>query len=703
MLTRSARSSRPAASSRPETRDDARILARLSRVRDARAVSAEPPSPQPPYRAATLRPDPAPPTRKRALWVIGLAGFVAFTAAGAWSLERHRTPAPAPAQQGEAPSPLRDYESWVAGAAEDGAAAVVRREHRIAASRGGSGRAPVRFAANLLNATRVAGGWVFVAADGTVARADTFLGEPHDLGRLPCAFRVDRVSRGLATAVDADGSLLTTDGTAPFARVATPAPVRAAAFADPSFGAIILRDGAVAVTRDGGRSWRAVDLHGDVAWAFARERDGLSVRGASARYALSVDGAARAVGVEGDAPWPQGALEPPGRLDRVEGVFQSTTPQRCAEVAHDTAQSSARRFVCHIGAEVHPPMPLIARECPRGDDYEADDAHRCYGVQMRRLHASDAHVLARRWAGDGATVRWVFGWRSTDARGPFAARTAVGVTTWPVAADEEPPSIDDLQVLTVTRAGVVLGHEGELFWAGRDGGVSAVRDPFLRAGDDDDGRLDMTLSLDLRDGGALLLLVRQIERGLWSETWQTRNEWDHFGFEESVGVALELGPNGAVRARRPMIFAPSPVGLATDGVRHGVVVRRGSDLTLLPTGGGAPVALPPVASLAAPPCSRSPTAGVVAWTLLRDITYESHLTLDPEAAGDGQVDSPSFGSPNVERLEITAAGVCLRGLGVGRDISSHAWLDASADGRLAGVLDHASRVTCRPAPPRNDD
>lgn len=663
-------------------------------------MPAEPP-PQPPYRAATLRPDPAPPSRRGALRALSLAGFVAFLAAGAWSLERHRTHASAPPASAPESSPLTAQESWVAGTTEDGAVAIVRRDARLAASRGPARSAPVRFAANVAGVTRVAGGWVFVTADGSVARADSFLGEPRDLGRLPCAFRVDRVSRGLATAVDADGALLTTDGAAPFARVATPALVRAAAFATASFGAAILRDGAVIATRDGGRSWRAVDLRGDVAWAFGHAREGLIVRGATARHALSEDGSVREAGAEDPPPWPQDALEPADRIDRTTGVFQSALAQRCPEVEPAQERAPARRFVCHIGDGVPAPTSPLQPECP-GDDDGARDAPGCEGLRPNRLQSSDAYVLARRRVDADEAIRWSLGWRSTDARGPFTARTSVDVVAWPVAADEGSPSIDNLQALAVTRAGVALLLGRELFWAARGAGVTAVREPFLR-GAEDGGRMEGTLALDLPDGGALLLLIRQIERGYWDDTWQTRGEGSPGGFEESVGVALELGPSGAVRARRAMIFAPPPVGLATDGVRHGVVIRRGAGLVLLPAGGGGPVALPPVASLAVPPCDRTPATGAAVWTLVRDVTYEGHLALDPEGEWDDQAGSREFGRPEAERLEVTAGRVCLRGLGVGRNVSSQAWLAATAGGQLAGVLDRASRVTCRPAPPRAED
>lgn len=55
----------------------------------------------------------------------------------------------------------------------------------------------------------------------------------------PCATRVDRGGRGLATAVGPDGALYTTDGRGPFARVGAPGPVRAAAFTTRSVGALI--------------------------------------------------------------------------------------------------------------------------------------------------------------------------------------------------------------------------------------------------------------------------------------------------------------------------------------------------------------------------------------------------------------------------------------------------------------------------------
>ncbi len=60
--------------------------------------------------------------------------------------------------------------------------------------------------------------------------------------------------RGVATAVDVDGRLNTTDGSLSFAIAPAPVPVRASAILSRELGAVILRDGGAAVSLDGGRA-----------------------------------------------------------------------------------------------------------------------------------------------------------------------------------------------------------------------------------------------------------------------------------------------------------------------------------------------------------------------------------------------------------------------------------------------------------------
>jgi hypothetical protein len=116
------------------------------------------------------------------------------------------------------------------------------------------------FNAPVVRALHVAGRWLFVAADGTAARSDSFLGP---LRRLETAVRAETVALvpggdGRASAVDVDGRVVFSDGAGDFAAApAQPAlPVFLARFADPLNGWAQLESDERYTTTDGGRRWR---------------------------------------------------------------------------------------------------------------------------------------------------------------------------------------------------------------------------------------------------------------------------------------------------------------------------------------------------------------------------------------------------------------------------------------------------------------
>ncbi len=173
------------------------------------------------------------------------------------------TPAPAP----PASRVDRSQPRWVAGRQPDGSREIVFDGVRFVVSAAGRvSIAPVRFPTNIVASVQVDGGWVFVTSGGDVARADTFLGTPRPLGLLRCDFHTDRAAVGRVALIDADGTLWTTDGTAPPTRASLDRPARAAIFANARWGAVVLAEGQVLLTADGAQTWSPFGLAGDIAW-----------------------------------------------------------------------------------------------------------------------------------------------------------------------------------------------------------------------------------------------------------------------------------------------------------------------------------------------------------------------------------------------------------------------------------------------------
>lgn len=120
------------------------------------------------------------------------------------------------------------------------------------------------FAESIAVAAHVARGWVFVAADGTSARADTFVGPLSVLGRRLC-FGGTRdeyeanPQHGRIAVTDCDGGAWSSDG-GDFERIAALGrePVQDVFFTSERHGAALTRDGVVRCTRDGGARWEVV-------------------------------------------------------------------------------------------------------------------------------------------------------------------------------------------------------------------------------------------------------------------------------------------------------------------------------------------------------------------------------------------------------------------------------------------------------------
>jgi hypothetical protein len=148
---------------------------------------------------------------------------------------------------------------------------------------------------------------LFLAVDGTVARARSFLGPLEPLGHVP---QPENRMVGSPTASqgrlairtrDPDASLWTTDGSTPVtpAHDLPPGIVVSAAFADADHGMIVMEGGALFLTRDGMRSFVRVDL-GDAAAASVAAMDGALYVTTSSGVAVFDRGGARREG-PGDA------------------------------------------------------------------------------------------------------------------------------------------------------------------------------------------------------------------------------------------------------------------------------------------------------------------------------------------------------------------------------------------------------------------
>lgn len=133
-------------------------------------------------------------------------------------------------------------------------------------------------------------GWVFVSRHGVVARSETFLGDLARVGEVTGVDRVQVATRGRLAVVTRAGAIFVTDGRSVAAAGPTRVPARVSAFADEQNGAAALADGGLAVTRDGGASWREVALGSDVAIDVCFDRGALRVRTPRGWSALTPDG-----------------------------------------------------------------------------------------------------------------------------------------------------------------------------------------------------------------------------------------------------------------------------------------------------------------------------------------------------------------------------------------------------------------------------
>ncbi len=117
---------------------------------------------------------------------------------------------------------------------------------------------------DVLSVHQVAAGWVFLMGDGSLWRAPSFLDDVERVGGpLNVAFRLAGASERIALVVTTpDGQrMLTSDGTGPFAPLPSLADVATGArFFDAERGVVRFVGGALALTADGGRTFRRIPL-----------------------------------------------------------------------------------------------------------------------------------------------------------------------------------------------------------------------------------------------------------------------------------------------------------------------------------------------------------------------------------------------------------------------------------------------------------
>lgn len=248
------------------------------------------------------------------------------------------------------------------------------------------------FASEIIVSARAAHGWVFIAADGTSARADTFVGPLSMLGHRPCAHGprdsyTANQQRGRLAITDCNGGAWISDGRA-FERVAglDGESVAEILFVDERHGAAITRDGVLRCTRDGGARWETVPTGGAGARELYIEHYGLGVL-ADDRRSLTRD--CRLLDDERQSP-DEGA-GPPRSLEELTGHYEQDATLPRLLVHHDPAWIDALHGLSFTDGTVVVPSTMGARILDASTARElrevADESQRGYGGGQCQLDA----------------------------------------------------------------------------------------------------------------------------------------------------------------------------------------------------------------------------------------------------------------------------------------------------------------------------
>lgn len=655
-----------------------------------------------PYRSSSLGSAPAGTRRpgRRVELAIGCALGVAIGSVGVWRLRASLYP------RRSTPLQLRtmaavDCTDEVVGYPPGGKRYVYCGPIRaIASSLDDEAQVAIeRFASPIVGATEVADGWVFVTLDGTVARSDTFIGRLRGVGRSPLGAS-PRASRGRVALIDDHGALWTTDGRSQLRRANLLPPVYAAAFLDAHRGAALIAGGAVVTSADGGSTWRPVTLGDDVAWDVAWDERGLKVMTTNGRWFMDREGA---LGGRSCVPSALPQLPPRpffdprpgvGRLaGRAREVFGGPSrvtarPELRAAGVHDddryarfTGVGGPAVFDCVRGATVAAPRvpnppPAREPEMHQGFRVIADGTlQTAVGrSRIRRGTSVGDHSAAWRfWEPDGFRVGST---RPMTGDPPF-----VQVDD---GSSNPDPGVDPwwASVNVVTVRGAIVEEEADpwLEWGvtgGRLVALSQLAPHCLMTP-------SMAIVAALPDAGVAYLLHDLLPQG------------------RGVAVAMEVAPDGRVRARRAVVRGDDTFALARWGATVGIATWSRTPQgarSFIPLDGSPERAFPslpsgPTRACEAPLALGDPEA-ITLWFDRFDVT------LRPGIAGEPDMEV----SPLVTQTEVewTRSGLCVRSLRAERLEHSVIGLVARPGRGLEGVVDGemaVHRVACRDAAAR---
>lgn len=493
----------------------------------------------------------------------------------------------------------------------------------------------MRFESDIVVATEVRDGWVFATSSGDVARSDTFLGALRSLGRVNGPVHASPTTSGRATIIGRGGDLWTTTGRGLSVRSELPTSARYAVFADELRGAALLTDLRVAVTTNGGLTWAVPSLVGEFARGVYVGASGVTVQTTGGHLVLEADGGLHH---RPDA----------GRPAASPTVDRAVVRRLNAEAARVTAVYSS-------------PPGATSEGAPRGWPDEPFAT----------------------WAGMMTTGHY---------RCRYAGETAAATRPqWEVAAERALQRIRDQDVnhaaigwsiQTATPRGALLEREGvvvpRLGWMDVRGTIVSIPEPSLDEGGD--LRQSVGQVLALADGGVAVSLLH------WSANLNDFRD---------AGVALDIGPDGRVRGRRPFEWTrgESVTAMARRGRCAGPVVGSshggpGRMLPIVDAEGACTrverIDLPTVYGHTLLPCARSPVADATV-VVGRRFQVELEDASEPDA-GRGPV---TFAGARQVTVELNDARYCLRevrAIGPYDEASPREIVLTARDGALEGSV-----------------